>query len=90
MHTGGSGSSIQKYRIRIPEIAYDEEESDTTHIITTNGTGVELNVNYMVQVTAINTCELESEPTNISIIIVAIGKSLWYTHVQYVRSMWYT
>ena len=79
VHTGGSGSSIQKYGIRIPEISYYAEESDTTHIITTDGTGVELNVNYMVQVTAINTCELESDPTSISIIIVAVGKLLWYT-----------
>ena len=83
MHTGGSGSSIQKYRIRIPEISYYAEESDTTHIITTDGTGVEVNVNYMVQVTAINTCELESDPTSISIIIVAIGKYMYY--VMYVR-----
>ena len=83
VHTGGSGSSIQKYGIRIPEIGYYAEESDPIHIITTDGTGVELNVNYMVQVTAINTCELESDPTSISIIIVAIGKYMYY--VMYVR-----
>ena len=87
MHTGGNGSSIQKYGIRIPEISYYAEESDTTHIITTDGTGVELNVNYMVQVTAINTCELESDPTSISIIILAIGiMSCMYVYTVVVYS----
>ena len=80
VHTGGNGSSIQKYRIRIPEISYYAEESDTIHIITTD---VEVNVNYTVQVTAINTCELESEPASASLIIVAVGKYMYY--VMYVR-----
>ena len=78
MYSGGDGIVIQKYRIRIQEVNYSAEEHGTTHSHTINGTDVMFNKMYMVEVSAINTCEVESSPANISVTIQANGKEISY------------
>ena len=77
VYTGGNESSIQMYRIRIPEINYSEEENGTAHTITADGTGVMFNTPYEVEVTAINTCGLESNPAVIAFNIEAGGNYIF-------------
>lgn len=65
-----------KYKIRIPEIYYSEEEDGTarTHTITGGSDGVMFNTPYEVEVTAVDKCENESNPAIITVNIEAGGK----------------
>ena len=75
VNAGGDNITIQMYRITISEISYSEEENGTarSHTITPDGTGVMFNTPYEVEVTAINTCGLESNPAVIAFTIEAGG-----------------
>lgn len=68
-----SEGNIVMYRITIQGTIYSEEESCTeiecAHAITADGSEVMWNTPYNVEVTAINTCDLESVPASITIII---------------------
>ena len=76
VYTGGDRIAILDYRIQIPTINYSVEESGiaTSHNITADSTNVMFNTPYDVEVTAINTCENESDPARISICIKANSK----------------
>ena len=76
VHTGGNGISIIKYKIVIPDINYDMQENGTaqSHTIREATSGVDFNTRYEAKVTAINTCENESAPTNIFVNVQASGK----------------
>ena len=75
MFTGGSLISIATYRITIPAVVgYSEEESGTVHTITADGSDVMFNTLYDVEVTAVNTCGLESNPASITVNITASGE----------------
>ena len=52
-------------------VGYSEEEIGTAHTITADGSDVMFNTLYDVEVTAVNTCGLESSPANITVNITA-------------------
>lgn len=86
VYSGGDGIIIQKYRIRIREVDYIEEEHGTKPSHTIDGTNMMFNRIYMVEVSAINTCEVESIPANISVTIEATGKRIsYYAFVIYMK-----
>ena len=78
----GNESPIQKYRISIPGINYSEEVERTTlcngsqcsYSLTADGRDVKFNTTYLVELTAVNTCDLESNGTNLNVEVVAYGK----------------
>ena len=76
----GNEFPIQKYRIVISEINYSEEVegkcsgSQCSHSITADGSDVRFNTPYLVEVTAVNTCDLESSPANLSVTVLAYGE----------------
>ena len=75
MVTGGNLISIATYRITIPAVVgYSEEEIGTEHSITADGSDVMFNTLYDVEVTAVNTCGLESNPASITVNIAASGE----------------
>lgn len=74
VHLGGHGLSIQKYIIRISEINYFVEESGTVHLHKIESAYVMFNKLYNVEVIAVNTCDIESNPANVSMIIKAQGE----------------
>lgn len=74
IYLGGNGITIQKYKIRILEINYFEEESATVHSHEIESADVMFNKLYDVEVIAVNTCDRESGPANISVIIEAHGE----------------
>ena len=79
----GNDSPIQKYRITIPEINYTEEVNRTTvcngsqcsHNLTADGRDVEFNTTYLVELTAVNTCDLESNGTTLNVTFLTFGES---------------
>ena len=67
--------SIERYKIKILQVSdYSEEESGTAHTITADGSDVMFNTLYDVEVTAVNTCGLESNPASITVNITASGE----------------
>ena len=82
--TGGNVISIATYRITILQVSgYSEEESGTAHTITADGSDVMFNTPYDVEVTAVNTCGLESNPASITVNIAASGEyisTLYFIH----------
>ena len=67
--------SIERYKIKIIQVSgYSEEESGTAHTITADGSDVMFNTLYDVEVTAVNTCGLESNPASITVNIAASGE----------------
>ena len=78
----GNEFPIQKYRITIPGINYSEEMERTTvcnssqcsHILTADDRDVKFNITYLVNLTAVNTCDLESIPITENVEVVACRK----------------
>ena len=76
----GNEFPIQKYRITIPEVNYSEEVegncsgSQCSHSITADGSDVRFNTPYLVEVTAVNTCNLESRPVTVNVTVIAYGE----------------
>ena len=70
------GQGIENYTINISDIGYVEHLGNvSSHIIKAgDGSEVNFNVNYNVEVVAISTCGSKTEPSNISVIISASGK----------------
>ena len=68
---GGDGISITGYRIMSSDSGLDLNETvdDMIH----NITGLQYNTDYSVEVTAINSCGLESGPANVVVNIEARG-----------------
>lgn len=69
--TGGGGISITKYRIMSSDngLSLNVTVDDMTYTIT----GLQYNTDYSVEVTAINSCGLESEPASEVVNIEARG-----------------
>ena len=92
----GNEFPIQKYRIVIPGTNYSEEVNPTTvcnssrcsHILTVDGRDVEFNTTYLVELTAINSCDLESIAATENVRIVACRKFTEKTHYSFPLS-WY-
>ena len=61
------------YRIKIGGTSYSADvtctESECTHTITADGSDVKFNMLYDVDITAVNTCGLESAPLTITVSI---------------------
>ena len=74
---GGSGVTIERYRITIQSINYSEEENcmelKCSHTITADGSGVRFNTPYLVEVIAVNTLGEESSGVSITVTIQATG-----------------
>ena len=78
----GNKFPIQKYRITIPGTNYSEEVetgivcngSQCSHSLTTDGRDVEFNRTYLVELTAVNTCDLESSPEILNVEVIAFGE----------------
>ena len=66
LYTGGS-------LIRYTVTANGQTESVSGDMFTYNITGLDVNTDYTVEVTAVNSCGLESEPATITVIIQARG-----------------
>ena len=71
--TGGDGISITGYRIMSSDNGLRLNETVAFDDTTYNITGLLYNTNYSVNVTAINSCGLESEPANVVVNIEARG-----------------
>ena len=69
--TGGGGISITGYRIMSSDngLNLTNGTDDTTYTIT----GLQYNTDYSVEVTAINSCGLESPPASVEVNIEARG-----------------
>ena len=80
IYSGGNGITIKKYRVTIPERNYSiiVEENDVarSYIIIADGIDIIPNIFYTIEVTAINTCNSESDAKQSFIQIRAIGKCL--------------
>ena len=80
-YCGGNGITIKKYRITISERNYsiivEENEVARSHIIIADGVDVIPNMFYTIEVTAINTCNSESDAEQSFMQIRAIGKSVF-------------
>ena len=74
IYSGGMEIFIQKYIIKIPDIDYSEEESGTVYTHNIVSADLMFNKLYDVEVSAINTCSIESDPANISVNIEANSK----------------
>lgn len=76
LFTGGNEIFVNRYTVSIASIDYYMEENCTemecTHVITTNGTDLLFNTNYIVEVTSFNTC---GEESSAQIFEVSIGAS---------------
>ena len=78
----GNEFPIQKYRIAIPGTNYSEEVNRTTvcngsrcsHNLTVDGRDVEFNTTHLVNLTAINSCDLESIAATENVGVVACRK----------------
>ena len=78
----GNEFPVQKYRISIPGTDYSEEVERTTvcngsqcsHNLTADGRNVKFNTTYLVKLTAVNTCDLESIPATLNVTILVHGK----------------
>ena len=78
----GNDSPIKKYRISIPGTNYSEEVNRTTvcngsrcsHKLTVDGRDVEFNTTHLVNLTAINSCDLESIAATENVGVVACRK----------------
>ena len=85
----GNEFPIQKYRIVISEIKYSEEVegncsgSQCSYSITADGSDVRFNTPYFVEVTAVNTCDLESRPATLNVTVLAYGEYNNYKDVQF-------
>ena len=66
----GNGLPIQNYTVAISELNYSENilcsNSHCSHTYTADGQNVMFNVDYHVEVIAINTCGMKSSPATIS------------------------
>lgn len=66
-----SERGVVMYRITIQDANYSEDETCTeskcTHTILTDGSDVMFNTLYDVEVTAISSCGLESNPASIKV-----------------------
>ena len=60
--------------IRYTVTANGQTESVSGDVFTYTITGLDVNTDYSVEVTAINSCGLESEPANVTVNIEARGK----------------
>ena len=60
--------------IRYTVTANGQTESVSGNVFTYTITGLDVNTNYSVEVTAVNSCGLESEPANVTVNIEARGK----------------
>ena len=67
LYTGGP---IIRYTVTVN----DQTESVSGDVFTYTVTGVDVNIDYSVEVTAVNSCGLESEPANVTVNIEARGK----------------
>ena len=74
IYSGGNEITIQKYKIKIPDIDYCEEESGTVHSHNIGSAYLMFNKLYDVEVTAINSCNIESDSANTSVKIEANSK----------------
>ena len=75
LYTGGP---IIRYRINA---STGQTESVSGDVFTYTITGLDVNTGYSVEVTAINSCGLESEPANVTVNIEARGK-------KYIAESW--
>ena len=71
---GGNGISISDYRIMSSDNGLSLTTAVSGDMLHYNITGLEYNTNYNVNVTAINSCGLESVPANVLVIIEARGE----------------
>lgn len=82
LFTGGNEVFINRYIISIASIDYYMEENCTemecTHLITTNGTDLLFNTNYIIEVRSLNTCGEESNAQTVEVII---GASSEFLHI---------
>ena len=73
-NTGGNGISISDYGIMSSDNGLSLTTAVSGDMLNYNITGLEYNTNYNVNVTAINSCGLESVPANVLVIIEARGE----------------
>ena len=73
-NTGGNGISISEYGIMSSDNGLSLTPAVSGDMLNYNITGLEYNTNYNVEVTAINSCGLKSEPANVLVNIEARGE----------------
>ena len=77
--TGGSGATISEYTVTVDGQVYQTiSHHDGRDVFTTIITGLDYNTRYTVNVSAINSCGLSSEPATTEVFI-SEGKCKWKT-----------
>ena len=72
-NTGGNGISISQYGIMSSDSGLSLNTTVSDDMLYYNITEINYNTNYNVNVTAINSCDLKSEPANVLVNIEARG-----------------
>ena len=78
---GGNGMTIVSYAVSVNGQAESVNGGDSTYTIT----GLEYNTNYSVEVVAVNSCGLQSEPASITVYLEEKGTIAHsITYVMYI------